>query len=552
MRGSPGANSWASFLRREGILIVGILGIAGVVLSGERPLREVIDECVESAWQREKVDPASPATDEEFLRRVYLDLCGTIPSYEEAVGFLKDPAPAKRQQLVERLLEDPRFARHQAEIWDRILFSRNPPATVRSRRGIQRWLREQFAANTPYDQMVLALLKAKGNSFDHGPPLYLAQWRNNPESTAEQITETFLGVQLQCARCHDHPYEPWTQTDFYGMAAFFARLEVVTLGKAKNETKYAIGEKNRGEVLFAGPAAEQEPGKKGQPVQAKFLQGQELDEPELSEDVQDPRRFPNNKMPPAPKFSRKDALAEWVASPGNPFFANAIANRLWAQFLGRGIVHPVTHMSPSNPPSHPALLDALADHLVKHNFDLKDFIRELVNSRTYQLSSAGEVPAEKPFWFQRARYRPLSAEELVTSWRVATGYDAALLQAGQEIPEDRFHGITGDYVKRFFGTPTTGEGDFQGGLQEHLYLNNGQLPRLIVDKPGSLLQTLRTSSEPWQQRVERLFMTVLTRHPDAQETAYLTQFLSEDDDARLRLQEAIWSLLTCSEFRFNH
>ena len=301
-----------------------------------QPLRAVIDRRVEAVWQREKVTAAPLSDDATFLRRVSLDLIGVIPTYEEAGSFLADPNPDKRAALIDRLLDDPRYAQHQMEVWDGILFGRNPPGHGTDRRdGFQAWMRDQFKNNVPYDRWARAILRAEGNSVDEGPPMFFVQYNRQPEDAAEAVTQRFLGVQLQCARCHNHPFESWTQLDFYGVAAFFARLEVVEVGKRDNLTKYAVGEKSTGDVLFTGPAAEQEPGKKGEPVQPKFLQSDALEEPALPEGYKEVK-FENNQQPPAPQFSRKDKFAEWATSPENKYFSRAIANRIWAQYMGAG------------------------------------------------------------------------------------------------------------------------------------------------------------------------------------------------------------------------
>jgi hypothetical protein len=304
-------------------------------------------------------------------------------------------------------------------------------------------------------------------------------------------------------------------------------------------------------VLFTGPAKEQMPGKKGEPVKPKFLLGDALAEPALPEGFKE-SKFENNKPPPAPQFSRKDQFADWTTRPDNPFFARAVANRVWAQFLGRGIVHPVDNMSPANEPSHPALLDALARWLVEHRFDLKGYMRELVSSRAYALSSRGKTGEAAPLWFQHARTRPLSAEELVESWRVATGFEDANKDKPAEKKPNRFRPLTDGYMLRFFGQPTNGVGDFQGGLAEHLYLNNGQLGSLIVSSPGSLLATLGKSDQPWEARVDRLFLQMLNRPPEADERERFVALLSAEKDPAERLRDSIWALMTCSEFRFNH
>ncbi|MFO0905206.1 MAG: DUF1549 and DUF1553 domain-containing protein [Pirellulales bacterium] len=517
----------------------------------EPRLRDVIDAEIEATWPREKVAPAPPTTDAEFLRRVSLDLIGVVPTPDEAVAFLDDGAADKRERLIERLLTDPRYARHQADLWDVILFSRHPPGYETDKRdGIQHWLREQFSQNVPYDQMVRSLLKAEGNSAEDGPPLFYAQYRNQPEDASEVVSQTFLGVQLQCARCHDHPFESWTQLDFYGMAAFLARVQIVSLGKKDDLTKFVVAEKSTGDILFTGPAKDQQAGKKGEPVKPKFLLGEPLAEPSTPEGFKEPK-FEDNKLPPKPHFSRKDQLAEWIARPDNPFFARAIANRLWAQYLGRGLVHPIDNMSPSNAPSHPELLEKLAAALVAQKFDLRWFTRELVSSRAYQRSSRGAASDPQPRWYEYARTRPLSAEELIDSWRAAAWYDEVEKQANKAPGKNRFQPIERDYMIRFFGTPNSGAGDFQGGLHEHLFLNNGPLSVLLSGK-GGLVDWLQSSSDSVEKKIERLYLSVLTRRPTADETARAATFLAEGDGKQPRWQDVAWALMTCSEFRFNH
>jgi len=534
------------------LFIVVLIAPCGV--RGEEPLRDVIDRQIEAAWNANQVTPAERCTDAEFVRRIYLDLLGIVPTFEEALAFLDDQSSDKRDQLIARLLADPRFGLHQSDVWDMVYFGRHPPGYgTRERDGFQNWLRNQFNENVPYNVWTRAILRAEGNTVEDGPPMFYVQYRNAPEDATQAVTQKFLGVQLQCARCHDHPFDKWSQLDFYGTAAFLARLQVVDVGKKEKLSAYVIGEKNLGEVLFSGPASQQEPGKKGEPVKPKFLGGDPLEEPELPADFKEDRNFPNGKMPPAPTFSRKDALADWITRPDNPYFARAAANRIWAQFMGKGIVQPVDNLSPANPPSHPELLDALARSLVEHNFDLKWFIGEIVSSRTYQLSSSGPGSEAMPLWYERARYRPLSAEELLESWVRAAGYDKVMEATGQS-PESRLRikGITWDYLRNAFGEPNDGVGNFQGGLHEHLYLNNGQVRQLISDRPGSLHDTLTKTESPWEERVERLFIQTLSRRPTPEETGKFVTFLNTEDDQRGRLHDAIWTLMTCSEFRFNH
>lgn len=536
------------FFVASGVLV--LVNLNPCLPGAEKPLRDIIDAEVQARWKDQQIEPAGTAPDAVFLRRVYLDLVGGIPTYEETTRFLADTSPDKREKLIDQLLDDPRYAVHQADVWDMILFGRNPPGYYSDKReGFQKWLHDQFAKNVPYDRMVEQILKAEGNTVDDGPAMYLVQYERQPEDATVAITQTFLGVQLQCARCHDHPHDVWKQKDFYGMAAFLARLEMVQVGKAGNLTKLAIGEKNTGDILFTGPAKDQKPGQKGEPIKPQFLKGEVLAEPASSVKKED--RFPAGKMPPRPSFSRKDRFAEWMVSPENPYFARAIANRLWGQFMGKGLADPVDNLSDNNPASHPALLDALARAMLDHKFDMKWFIRELCNSKTYQLPATGPTEEAHPLWYERARVRPLSAEELIESWRTATGYDAAAASARKS--DDRYRPLGSGYMLRFFGQPTNGVGEFQGGLHEHLYLNNGPVGQVIAQGKGGLHDTLLSSKSTWEERVDRLYLSILSRPPQPEERKQFVTYLTAQKGAEgSRLHDAIWVLLTCSEFRFNH
>ena len=518
--------------------------ITSAVRAQDKPLRQIIDAEIKAAWQREKITPATRADDAMFLRRVHLDIVGTIPTAAEVRIFLKDADPQKRAKLIDRLLDDPRFATHQANVWDMVLFGRNPAGydLTRKRDGFKKWLTEQFAKNQGYDHLVRDLLLAEQD----GPDLFYVQYRSAPEEATVAVSRIFLGTQLQCARCHDHPFEAWTQKDFYGMAGFFVRL-VVTDGAGMK--KYGIGEKSTGEVLFTGAVKDQKPGQKGEPIKPKFLGGPALNEPALPADFKEVP--PGAKKLPKPVFSRKQQLAEWVVAPTNPFFAPAIANRVWAQYMGRGLGHPVDDLGEKSDISHRELLKAMAAQMTAHKFDLKWFIRELVNSETYQLAATGGGTDALPKWHEWGRVRPLSAEELMISIRVAVNYDGDK-QPGSTPLDDNGEA----YFLRYFGEPTNGIGDFQGSLHEHLFLNHSSnVRRLIQRKKGNLADLVLTEKEPWEQRVEHMFVSVLGRLPKPAETKRFVTHLTSDKDPKAAdalVEEAIWVLLNTAEFRFNH
>jgi hypothetical protein len=236
-----------------------------------------------------------------------------------------------------------------------------------------------------------------------------------------------------------------------------------------------------------------------------------------------------------------------VTAKDNSFFARAAVNRVWGQFLGRGLVHPIDDLSDKSEPTIPALLKRMKEEFVKHGFDLKWLVRELVSSKTYQLSDKGASKAALPVHYERARVRPLTAEELLAAMRTATHFDAT----GGKITGT----ATREYFLRYFGKPTNGQGDFQGGLQEHLFLNNSpDVAALIRRRKGNLADQLATSTDPWEKRVDRLFLALLTRPPSAKEREKFVAYLNTTDKRKTDglIEEAIWTLLNTAEFRFNH
>jgi hypothetical protein len=535
-------------------LLVAFAGMAvspAYLRAEEKPLRQLIDSEVRAAWQRQKIVPAGRSDDAAFIRRIYIDLAGTIPKLDETRQFLQDTAPDKRAKLINRLLEDPRYASHMADIWQPILIGRQPahPEVQQHHAVLRQWLTDKFAKNEPYDRWVRELLRAEGNSPENGPPLFYMQFNGRAEETAVAVSRIFLGTQIQCAQCHDHPLDKWTQLDFFGMAGFFARLGVADGGVVQGKRRLVIAEKSTGEVLFTGPVAKQRPGRKGTPVPPRFLGGDALEEPALPKEFKEPK-VKAGQAPPKPLFSRKEKLVEWLTAADNPNFAKAIANRLWGQFMVRGLVHPVDDLRDSRPVKLPQLFQALYEELVRHQFDLKWFIRELVNSETYQLSMGNGSGAD---CYAQRRLRPLSAEEMLAVLREATGFDAAARASGK--PDDaKLPFLLVRDVTRECGEPMDGRGEFQGSLSERLMVNNSSdLRQLIRRRKGNLMDALLSSTAPWEERVEQLYLTVLSRPPrDEERKRFVEHLTSDPKNPEPLVEEAIWVLLSCGEFRFNH
>jgi hypothetical protein len=531
-------NMYAKRLTDLLIIVLCLTGTANA--HAAEPLRTTIDREIQAGWVQEKLAAAERSSDSVFLRRAYLDLVGTIPTREETLAFLNNTDVKKREAVVDRLLADPRFARHQATVWDLALLGRNARNVngTRARDGFRKWLAVQFEKNTRYDQFATKLLIAE----EEGAQLFFVANRDTDEMTTAS-TRFFLGTQIQCAKCHDHPFEPWTQKDYYGMAGFYVRTFVTEVGK-DNDKKYVVAERSTGDVFFTGTKDPKKPGAKGEPVKPKFLNGSELTEPAMAADFKEPKLTPG-QVPPKPTFSRRTKIVEWITAKDNPYFARTAVNRVWAQFMGRGFVHPVDDFNSQNEPSHPKLLQAMTAEFVAQQFDLKWLIREIVLSEAYQVADTGLATDAMPKWYERARVRPLSAEELTAAFASATGHSVEAVQK---------NGVFENLVK-YFGEPTDGQGAFQGSIAEHLFLNNsGDLRGLCQPKKGNFAEELVNSRESWEVRIENMFLTVLSRKPKATERQRFLKHFEQATNPKTTAQlveEALWVLVSCSEFRFN-
>ena len=517
----------------------------------ESNLRDVIDREIKASWEKEKLAPPARSTDAVFLRRIYLDLVGMIPSYEEATTFLNDADPQKREKLIDKLLANPRYARQQAQVFDVAMLTRNHKVVegtigYRNRGRFRQWLAQQFEANEPYDRIAAKILKAQ----EDGSQLYLAVYTGADE-TVTAVSRFFLATQIQCAKCHNHPYESWTQRDYHGLSGFFVRtMSVEVPGKPEitnqKGKQYLVGEKTVGEALFSLEEIDPKTKKKQTvPIKPKFLTGDDLTEPEPPQDYVEPKLKPG-ELPPKPTFSRREKFIEWLIAKDNPFFAKAVANRVWAQFMGRGFVHPVDDFNSSNTPSYPELLKAIETDLAAHNFDLKWLIREIVNSQAYQACDLGTVTDAMPRFYERARIRPLTVEELTSSLHIAMGLGV----------ESALKTEPSKDLLQYLGEPTDGQGRFQGSLSEHLFLHNGDVFRgLCRPNKGNLSEKLVTGPDDWNEKVERMFLSVLSRPATSEERERFVQYLSvEEKDPKLkgqRMEDALWVLASSSEFRFN-
>ncbi len=536
---------------RMALLVLTASTFLAPLKAGDDRLRDAIDREIKAGWAKEKITAPARSSDSVFLRRVHLDLVGMIPTAEEVSAFLKDTDPKKRETLIDKLLADPRFARQQSHVWDLAMLGRSAKlveGTVghRNRERFRQWLAKQFEANEPCDRIAAKILRAE----EDGSQLFFAVYGGTDEMVTA-VSRFFLATQIQCAKCHDHPFEPWTQKDYHGMAGFFVRtmaVEVPGKPEVTNQKgkQYLVGERAVGEALFAAEEIDPKTKKKQTiPIKPKFLNGATLTEPEPPKDYVEPK-LKAGELPPKPAFSRREKFVEWMTATDNPYFTKSTANRVWAQFMGRGFVHPVDDFNSRNTPSHPELLKAIETAFVARKYDLKWLVREVVNSEAYQATDLGPVTDAMPRSYERARIRPLSVEELTASLHLATG--ASVEAALKAEPSSQ--------LLQYLGQPTDGQGRFQGSLTEHLFLHNGDLVRgLCRPNKGNLSDKLLTDSEDWSTKVERMFLSVLSRPPTSEEQDRFVKYLTADaKDAKLaaqRMEDAMWVLVSCSEFRFN-
>ncbi|HEY1338072.1 MAG TPA: DUF1549 and DUF1553 domain-containing protein, partial [Bryobacteraceae bacterium] len=504
-------------------------------VSDSRELTTQIDRLIEAQWKAQSAQPAARSDDAEFHRRVYLDLTGRIPAASDVYAFLSDKSADKRSRLVESLLDSPRYAAHFANVWRDLLLPQDNGPQVRSfRLDLEAWLRQQFRDNVGYDRMVRELLTTDVASDPDGEeqpaeletPRPVAFYRANqlrPENLAAATARLFLGVKLECAQCHNHPFAPWKQQQFWEFAAFFAGLEVK---RGPGGRIFAVRDfPDRHTLHMAGS---------GKEVAARFLEGS------------------------APKWtpavSTRGTLAAWLTAEDNPYFARNAVNRLWSHFFGIGLVQPVDDFGGDNDPSHPELLDELARQFAAHDFDMKFLIRAITASRAYQLSSvAPKSGAGEPRLFNRMLVKGLGPEQLFDSIALATDYrepDRAGSRAARRAsPRDAF-------LTRF-AVSSEERTEQQTSILQVLALMNGAV---VADATGlERGRTLRGIAEaPWLDsagRVKAVYMATLSRPPRPAELALLVPYVEDGGPTRDRkraIADVLWAVLNSSEFLCNH
>jgi hypothetical protein len=495
------------------------------------PQHNYIDQTIDAKLQKLKIQPSAPADDASFLRRASLDLTGQIPTPEQVRAFVADATPSrvKRSKMIDKLIASPAFVDHWTVKWGDLLQSSRKYLGDKGVYAFREYIRESIATNKPYDKWVREMLTAKGSVYDEPAANYLRVTRD-AKPTMEKTTAVFMGVRMVCAQCHDHPFERWTQNQYYQMSAFFSAVGL--------RAGYEVGE----EILFDQRADyDMKHPKDGRVVKPEFMIASAK-----------PVAIPDDSR-------RRDALAEWLVSKDNPFFARAISNRVWSYFFGKGIIDPVDDIRASNPPSNPALLDALTRDFVDHGFDIQHLMRTIANSRAYQASFVPNEWNEKDeVNFSHALPRRMTAEQLMDG--VATATQAR--PNFPEVPQDTSAAQVADpHVGKegfldVFGRPqresmleSERRSDFS--LPQALNLVNGKTISDAVADPKGRVAKLILAGKGDSAIVEELYLAALGRMPDKEEADRGVKYLSNGSKAT-RAQDLLWALLNSKGFLYIH
>jgi hypothetical protein len=543
--------------------------------SGELRARDV-DEALRSAWKQAGVEPAARVDDAGFLRRAWLDLAGVVPPPEVVSRFLADTSPDKRRAAVAELSAAPTWATRWANRWERLLLGPAMKIPIVDREAFRAWVRGAFAANMPYDRFVHALVTATGrNSSEEGDePVngavnWLLRFRDAPEDLAGTTARVFLGAQIQCAQCHDHKTEKWTQGDFRRFAACFMRTKATVVDREVSKKELEVRDTVRPAFLRQGPKHLAE-----SPYAAAA-----------------PGALDGTDFSTSP--NRRQALAAWMIDPRNPWLARAFVNRVWAELLGRGIVDPVDDLRPGNVPLVPDLLDRLAADFVAHGYDVRRLVALLCDTEAYQLSSGKPARGDGALW-SRYPLKALDPDALLDSIVAATG-TAPLLS---RLAGDDLEGLRADLRRQmtflFDVDEQADEAVYQGTIPQALMLLNGRLVNGgAAAIPGDALDAILARGDGDAAAIEALYLRTLSRRPTPEELAHWTGFVDTPREEALAgdasppgpkgggaaraafvgerrlaradrllprretpkqqaFEDVLWALLNSSEFTFNH
>ena len=496
------------------------------------PINNFIDRHVQTKLTQLQIPPAGSCSDAKFIRRATLQICGRMPTLEELKQFTADPSRNKRSQLIDRLLASSQYADNFAQKWCDILRikRRGQRPRIPGTMAFHRWVRNALAKNKPYDQFVREIITATGNVSVTPTAQWYAEVRYL-DRYVDDTAQAFLGIRIGCARCHHHPFEQYSQGDYYGLAAFFAR--VARKGGA------GVAERRANETVYVKASGSVKHPQTRKVVLPKGLGGKPLKIPAYV----DPRQ----------------KLVDWMSQPKNPYFAKAFVNRMWAHFFGRGLVDPIDDMRVTNPPSNAPLLDALAQEFVRSKYNMKHIVRLMCNSHTYELKSFASGPALADT-SAHARFYPqrLTAEVLLDCIDHVTGLPTSYsgLPKGTTAVQLPDEGYSNEFL-RLFGRPQREsacecERTTEPSLSQSLYVRNNRFVLNKVDSARGYARKLVTRKIMDKERIRLMWVRCLCRDPDDKELQHALKYIREESDPKVGYSNLLWALINTKEFLFVH
>jgi hypothetical protein len=494
----------------------------------QSPRNNVIDELVLEKLAQLNLPPSGPASDEEYLRRVYLDTIGALPTAEEVRTFLADTSVDKRQAVFEKLLDRPEFVDYWTYKWCDLLLVNSERLRTTPMWAYYHWVRDRVSASVPWDVFVRELMTTQGSTFENGAANFYVLHQDTRE-LAETVSVAFMGLSINCARCHNHPLERWTNDEYFGFANLLSR---VRLKGGTGDGHFIVYAAQEGDLV--------------QPLRGKPQEPRPLDGSAVRLDAPEDRRI---------------ALAQWLTAPENPYFTRAIVNRVWANFMGVGLNEPVDDLRLTNPPSHPKLMQSLCDHLVAAKYDLKSLMRLIVSSAAYQRTSVPlpENAGDRRFY---SRYFPrrLMAETLLDAIAQVTGVPDAYpgYPAGWravQLPDTK---VASAFLDKF-GRPKRDatcecERTNAPSVVQALHVSNGELLNEKLRHPSGNIERWMTSGMSADALMDEIYLTAASRRPSkAEQQSLVNEYQSTaPEDRRAFLEDLLWSIISSKEFQFHH
>ncbi|MGH9769666.1 MAG: DUF1553 domain-containing protein [Blastocatellia bacterium] len=501
------------------------------------PRQNYVDDLILKKLQTLRIAPSEQSNDREFVRRAFLDATGALPSPQEVERFVADGSPSKRSKLIDELLSREEYVDYWANKWSDLLLVSTAKLPDSAMWTYYNWVRESVSSNKPWDRMAREIVTATGNSLENGAATYFVLHKEPTELT-ENFSMAFLGMSITCSRCHNHPLEKWTQKQYYQMANLFARIGM------KNGTRQGDTQ------VYTNPTGEVNHPRLGKPLPPAPLDGAEL----TLDSTKD----------------RRQHLADWLTSPNNPYFARAMVNRVWKNFMGRGLVEAVDDMRATNPPSNEELLSALTKDFTDHGFDIKHLIRAIMNSAAYQRSSKpNETNKQDERFYSRYIVKRLAAEVMLDAVSQVTGAPTEFTgyPAGTraiQIPDSRVN----SYFLTIFGKPPRlstceCERTSEPSVTQALHIINGDTINQKLRRPNGIVDSFVKLGMSDEMMINHLYLAALSRPPRPDEVSHLLAVINESKDAtkgsgdlpserRQAIEDLVWAVLTGKEFLFNH